>query len=599
MEKKDFFISYAGENEDWALWVAETLSRHGYTVCLQAWDIVPGDNFINSMDDFLEKSDNFIAIWSRDYTHSTYCKTEWTSAFHEYKAGTMKKFLPLRVERCTLPSVLGGIVHDNLYECDELLAEKKLLRAVGYTGIIRKKGSFPNNLTPDEAAPLPDKQETKTRRHESQIKEPVFEDDEFDQKKKFIAMVVVASLVALTLTAGGVSYLAQHARNLHSAPSSETYISSDNSIQQDNDESAKNDESNKNETRSLIEVQQLRPIPESVSKVGNVEVADQATEGDGGSDQVAEDDKGNAALTERFMDMEDDNTDTDTMSGLQSIADTLRELFQKGKITSQELSIKLTELAQNAVEEGLDTITLSLLEDAIDNDPSNADAYNKLGDYYYDKKAWEDALSFFLKAAELGDAVGYSNIGVCYYYNDHEPIDRNYATARENFEKAAQLGDIRSLWYLGEIYYNGDKYVPRDYELAYYYYELGAKAGYPAAIRDLGVLYEYGYGTTQDYEIARQYYEKAAELKDDRAISNLANLYMNGTGVARDYTKARQYYEQAADLGNARAYFNLGNIYEKGLGVEADMDKAVDFYKIARSMDNKSARDRLDALNIP
>ena len=46
----DFFISYSPADEHWASWVAWQLETVGYRTLIQAWDFVPGTNFIDFMD---------------------------------------------------------------------------------------------------------------------------------------------------------------------------------------------------------------------------------------------------------------------------------------------------------------------------------------------------------------------------------------------------------------------------------------------------------------------------------------------------------------------------------------------------------------------
>ena len=45
-QKKDFFISYSGDDKTWAEWIAWQLDEAGYTTVLQAWDFRPGSNFL-------------------------------------------------------------------------------------------------------------------------------------------------------------------------------------------------------------------------------------------------------------------------------------------------------------------------------------------------------------------------------------------------------------------------------------------------------------------------------------------------------------------------------------------------------------------------
>ncbi|MBQ6986514.1 MAG: toll/interleukin-1 receptor domain-containing protein [Oscillibacter sp.] len=94
MEQRDFFISYTGADEAWAVWIAGVLKRNGYSAYVQALDIGPGDNFLEKMEDFVENSANFIAVWSKGYADSRYCMTEFRAAFHEWKESAWNAFCP-------------------------------------------------------------------------------------------------------------------------------------------------------------------------------------------------------------------------------------------------------------------------------------------------------------------------------------------------------------------------------------------------------------------------------------------------------------------------------------------------------------------------
>ena len=42
---KDFLISYAAPDAQWAEWIAWQLEKAGYSVIIQAWDFLPGGEF--------------------------------------------------------------------------------------------------------------------------------------------------------------------------------------------------------------------------------------------------------------------------------------------------------------------------------------------------------------------------------------------------------------------------------------------------------------------------------------------------------------------------------------------------------------------------
>src|SRR5438477_11109129 len=43
---RDFFLSYNRADQAWAEWIARQLKAAGYSTVLQAWDFLPGSNFV-------------------------------------------------------------------------------------------------------------------------------------------------------------------------------------------------------------------------------------------------------------------------------------------------------------------------------------------------------------------------------------------------------------------------------------------------------------------------------------------------------------------------------------------------------------------------
>ncbi len=65
-EKKDFFISYTGADQQWAEWIAWILEDAGYTTVLQAWDFHAGSNFVQDMQTALEKAQRLLLFFRHD-----------------------------------------------------------------------------------------------------------------------------------------------------------------------------------------------------------------------------------------------------------------------------------------------------------------------------------------------------------------------------------------------------------------------------------------------------------------------------------------------------------------------------------------------------
>jgi len=74
----DFFISYTAVDVRWAEWIAWVLEeKKKCTTMLQAWDFVPGSNFVLEMQKATSSTSRTIAVLSPDYLRSAYAKSEW------------------------------------------------------------------------------------------------------------------------------------------------------------------------------------------------------------------------------------------------------------------------------------------------------------------------------------------------------------------------------------------------------------------------------------------------------------------------------------------------------------------------------------------
>jgi hypothetical protein len=80
-DMKDFFISYATEDAEWAEWIAWQLEDAGHTTVLQAWDFRPGCNFVLEMNKATEVSNRTIAVLSARYLEKLFTHSEWAAAF--------------------------------------------------------------------------------------------------------------------------------------------------------------------------------------------------------------------------------------------------------------------------------------------------------------------------------------------------------------------------------------------------------------------------------------------------------------------------------------------------------------------------------------
>ena len=77
----DFFISYTQADRAWAEWIAWILEEDGHRVLVQAWDFVPGTNWIQGMQAGTRDAARTIAVLSGEYLESVYGGAEWQAAW--------------------------------------------------------------------------------------------------------------------------------------------------------------------------------------------------------------------------------------------------------------------------------------------------------------------------------------------------------------------------------------------------------------------------------------------------------------------------------------------------------------------------------------
>lgn len=136
---RDFFISYAGSDREWAAWIAWELESQGYTTILQDWDFAPGMNFVLEMQKASADSERTLAILSRRYLDRLFTQPEWAAAFARDPLGRSRSLVPIRVEDCDSSPILGEIVFIDLHGLDEEGARKALLDGIRRLGADRGK----------------------------------------------------------------------------------------------------------------------------------------------------------------------------------------------------------------------------------------------------------------------------------------------------------------------------------------------------------------------------------------------------------------------------------------------------------------------------
>ena len=92
-ERIDFFISHSHVDKKWAEWIANLLEQEGYSTFWGDRDLKVGDNFVSIIQEYIEKADKLIAVFSPSYFSSTFCQAEVSAMLTKKKDG----IIPVKV----------------------------------------------------------------------------------------------------------------------------------------------------------------------------------------------------------------------------------------------------------------------------------------------------------------------------------------------------------------------------------------------------------------------------------------------------------------------------------------------------------------------
>lgn len=108
----DLFISYKTIDEKFAKKLAESIESQNYQnrnlrVFLYAWDIKPGENIVNCIDNGLENSRYIALILSPDYLEGDWTNAEKDASIYQDPSGRLGRVIPLMYRKCKLPPLLA------------------------------------------------------------------------------------------------------------------------------------------------------------------------------------------------------------------------------------------------------------------------------------------------------------------------------------------------------------------------------------------------------------------------------------------------------------------------------------------------------------
>ena len=196
-----------------------------------------------------------------------------------------------------------------------------------------------------------------------------------------------------------------------------------------------------------------------------------------------------------------------------------------------------------------------------------------------DSQRKKQALDFYKKAADQNLAIAKTRLG--YFYENGIEVSKDVQRANELYSEASNQNEPLAKNFLGLNFYRN-----AFYKLAFDFFTQSAEMGVARAINNLGMCYEYGYGTNKSIEMAMKCYIESAEKDYTYGMLNAGRLLLfNGvSSKAPDSVSRGVFWLRSSIMKKPNlpeAHYFLGNAYEMGLGVEKDIATAFCYYKKA------------------
>lgn len=176
----------------------------------------------------------------------------------------------------------------------------------------------------------------------------------------------------------------------------------------------------------------------------------------------------------------------------------------------------------------------------------DANAQNTIGLSYFSNKKDKDnikkAFKWFAKSAEQNHPAALFNLASL--YQSGQGTEQNTKKAKELFEKSASLGNREALYVVGTMHQ-----AKGEFDKAAIFIKMSAEKGYLEAQNRFGYFYSEGLGVPRNDNIAHYWYLKAAKGGLAKAQYNVAQDYYLGLGVEKNENTALLWYKKSAKGG--------------------------------------------------
>ena len=199
---------------------------------------------------------------------------------------------------------------------------------------------------------------------------------------------------------------------------------------------------------------------------------------------------------------------------------------------------------------------------------------------------FKETVSWYRKAAELGDAEAILDLAEKYYDAfQFAGLPQYRDECKKWYGRAAAFHDT-----VGEVrYYCVTHSVPTNLYYTFY----GAEHGNPEKQKELGDLYYKGNGVAKDYTEAEKWYRLSAE--QGYAPGQFG---MGLCNEAKNDAESVKWFRLAAEQGYAPGQYRLAHCYEWGIGVTRSDTEAYKWYKKAADQGNDASKSIVNSIKF-
>jgi TPR repeat protein len=194
-----------------------------------------------------------------------------------------------------------------------------------------------------------------------------------------------------------------------------------------------------------------------------------------------------------------------------------------------------------------------------------------------------EAVKWYRKAAEQGDAHGQNLLAGCYV--DGIGVSKDPAEAVKWYRKSAEQNFTDSQFSLGTCYLLGAG-VPKDAAEGMKWYRKAAELGAGRGCQRLAFCYQFGHGVGTDGKKAIEWYRKAVDAGFVSACADLGYCCEAGVGGPANEAEADRWFLKGAELGDLECQIRIGQRYVYGEGGLTDLAEAIKWLRKAGEQAN-------------